>query len=284
MGGQDETDPHRGRVRIPRVAHPAPQDRWGTRGTTRVYTYPSKKSLASIIDRIRILTRRTAHRTLADLLRRLNPAIRGWCAYFQHGVSKRTFCYVDNFAFRRILGRRLQAPPPPEQAHRQPPVPARVAHPGRRNRVLPSLQGPRDPLPLPGNPHPQSPRRRTPRHNTGGEPDAQECARPVRRAAGGNPPAKTRAGRRRPTLHLHPHVGRIRVSGHRSGLLLPEKVVGYAMAAGMKTDLICKATGYGRAPLPPPGGGHDLPHAAGATSTPHSNSPGTWSTTGSAPP
>ena len=41
--------------------------------------------------------------------------------------------------------------------------------------------------------------------------------------------------------HLHPHVGRIRVSGHRSGLLLPEKVVGYAMAAGMKTDLICKA-------------------------------------------
>lgn len=76
----------------------------GTRGTTRVYTYPSKKSLASIIDRIRILTRRTAHRTLADLLRRLNPAIRGWCAYFQHGVSKRTFCYVDNFAFRRILG------------------------------------------------------------------------------------------------------------------------------------------------------------------------------------
>ena len=30
--------------------------------------------------------------------------LRGWCAYFQHGVSKRAFCYVDNFAFRRILG------------------------------------------------------------------------------------------------------------------------------------------------------------------------------------
>ena len=41
--------------------------------------------------------------------------------------------------------------------------------------------------------------------------------------------------------HLHPHVGRIRVSGHCSGLLLPEKVVGYAMADNMKTDLICKA-------------------------------------------
>ena len=71
------------------------------------------------------------------------------------------------FAFRRILGRRPRAPPPSEQAHRQPPVPARVAHPGRRNRVLPSLQGPRDPLPLPGNPHPQSPGRRAPRHDNG---------------------------------------------------------------------------------------------------------------------
>ena len=41
--------------------------------------------------------------------------------------------------------------------------------------------------------------------------------------------------------HLHPHVGRIRVPGRRPGLLLPEKVVGYAMADNMKTDLICKA-------------------------------------------
>ena len=36
------------------------------------------------------------------------------------------------------------------------------------------------------------------------------------------------------------HVGRIRVPGRRPGLLLPEKVVGYAMADNMKTDLICK--------------------------------------------
>jgi len=79
---------------------------WKGRGPTRrtVYTYPSKKSLASIKAKIRLLTRRNAHRTLADLLRRLNPAIRGWCVYFQHGVSKRTFSYVDHFAFWRIVG------------------------------------------------------------------------------------------------------------------------------------------------------------------------------------
>ena len=28
----------------------------------------------------------------------------GWCAYFRHGVCKRTFCYVDHFAFWRIVG------------------------------------------------------------------------------------------------------------------------------------------------------------------------------------
>ncbi len=76
----------------------------GTGGKSQVYTYPSKKSLASIKDKIKVLTRRAAHRTLADLLRRINPVIRGWCAYFQHGVSKRTFSYVDHFAFWRIVG------------------------------------------------------------------------------------------------------------------------------------------------------------------------------------
>ena len=73
-------------------------------GKRYVYTYPSKKSLASIMDKVRQLTRRASHRTLADLLRRLNPVIRGWCAYFCHGVSKRTFSYLDHFAFWRIVG------------------------------------------------------------------------------------------------------------------------------------------------------------------------------------
>ena len=78
---------------------------WRSRtGKTAVYTYPSKKSLASIIGKVRQLTRRAKHRTLADLLRRLNPVLRGWCNYFRHGVSKRTFGYVDHFAFWRVVG------------------------------------------------------------------------------------------------------------------------------------------------------------------------------------
>lgn len=78
---------------------------WRSRaGKRAVYTYPSKKALASIVDKVRTLTRRAKHRTLADLLRRLNPVLRGWCNYFRHGVSVRTFGYIDHFAFWRVIG------------------------------------------------------------------------------------------------------------------------------------------------------------------------------------
>jgi RNA-directed DNA polymerase len=76
----------------------------GRNGKNAIYTYPSKKALASIVDKVRWLTRRGRHRMLADLLRRLNPVLRGWCNYFRHGVSQRTFSYVDYFAFWRVVG------------------------------------------------------------------------------------------------------------------------------------------------------------------------------------
>ena len=75
----------------------------GEGGKRAVYTYPSKKALASVMDRVRRLTRRELHLTLADLLRRLNPVLRGWCNYFRHGVSKRTFSYLDHYAFWRVV-------------------------------------------------------------------------------------------------------------------------------------------------------------------------------------
>ena len=78
---------------------------WRSRtGKKAIYTYPSKKSLASAMAKVRALTRRAKHRTLADLLRRLNPVLRGWCTYFRHGVSSRTFGYLDHYAFWRIVG------------------------------------------------------------------------------------------------------------------------------------------------------------------------------------
>ena len=76
----------------------------GHDGKTAVYTYPSRKSIASIKEKVRKLTRRASHRTLADLLRRVNPVLRGWCNYFQHGVVKHLFHYIDHFVFWRIVG------------------------------------------------------------------------------------------------------------------------------------------------------------------------------------
>jgi len=72
-------------------------------GKWAIYTYPSKKALAAIKDKVRSLTRRSMYRTLADLLRGINPVLRGWCNYFRHGVCKRTFGYLDSFVFRRIV-------------------------------------------------------------------------------------------------------------------------------------------------------------------------------------
>jgi RNA-directed DNA polymerase len=74
------------------------------RGTDKrvVYTYPSKKALASVVGKVRALTRRASHPTLAVLLRQVNSVLRGWCAYFRYGVSKATFGYLDQYTWHRV--------------------------------------------------------------------------------------------------------------------------------------------------------------------------------------
>jgi RNA-directed DNA polymerase len=74
------------------------------RGTNKryIYTYPSKKALLSIMAKVRALTNRARHKTLVDLLRQVNAALRGWCNYFRHGVSAATFHYLEQFSWRRV--------------------------------------------------------------------------------------------------------------------------------------------------------------------------------------
>jgi RNA-directed DNA polymerase len=76
----------------------------GRTGKRAVYTYPSKKSLLSVTTKVRSLTARHKHRRLADLLPSVNAVLRGWCNYFRHGVSARTFGYLDYFTWWRIFG------------------------------------------------------------------------------------------------------------------------------------------------------------------------------------
>lgn len=78
--------------------------RRGQNGKKAVYTYPSKKALASVMAKVRSLTARAKHRTLGDLLHSLNRVQQGWCNYFRHGVSSRTFSYLDHFAWWRVFG------------------------------------------------------------------------------------------------------------------------------------------------------------------------------------
>ena len=75
----------------------------GTVSQYHVYTWPSKKSLKSIMVRIRQLTHhRAPHRDLFHLLLRLNAALRGWCNYFRHGVSSRTFSYLSHYSWHKV--------------------------------------------------------------------------------------------------------------------------------------------------------------------------------------
>ena len=75
----------------------------GSDGRWFVYTYPSKRSLAAVKAKVRQITRSGHNQTLAELLYRLHPVLRGWCAYFRCGVSSQTFAYLDAFVWRRVV-------------------------------------------------------------------------------------------------------------------------------------------------------------------------------------
>jgi len=76
------------------------------RGTRKrfVYTWPSKKALASIVDKVKAITKQGTNNPLSDLLRQLNGVLRGWTNYFRHGVSKATFGYVHQHCWLRVVG------------------------------------------------------------------------------------------------------------------------------------------------------------------------------------
>ena len=74
------------------------------RGRRVAWTYPSKKSLETIKRKVRSWTdRSTTSLTLEQLLRQLNPMVRGWTTYFRYDAAKRTFAYVDYFVWWRIF-------------------------------------------------------------------------------------------------------------------------------------------------------------------------------------
>ncbi|MEE6165796.1 MULTISPECIES: group II intron maturase-specific domain-containing protein [unclassified Mycolicibacterium] len=91
--------PRRG-VRLSRVPHPAaPQEGHEQDGGLHL---PIEEGVAFYPGEGAGVDQESTSSRPADLLGRLNPVLRGWCAYFRHGVSKATFGYLDAFVWHRV--------------------------------------------------------------------------------------------------------------------------------------------------------------------------------------
>jgi RNA-directed DNA polymerase len=75
------------------------------RGTSRhyVYTYPSRKAIKAVTVKVKTICRRNVNQPLQTLIRQLNPALRGWCAYFRPGVSAAAFADLSRYTQDRFM-------------------------------------------------------------------------------------------------------------------------------------------------------------------------------------
>ena len=60
---------------------------------------PAKKNVHAFLDTIRGIVKSHKQAITGNLIMQLNPVIRGWAQYHQHGTSKRTFAKVDHQIF-----------------------------------------------------------------------------------------------------------------------------------------------------------------------------------------
>ena len=75
----------------------------GTLNQHYVYTYPAKKAVLAVTGKVKTLCRQVGtNQPLDALLDRLNPAMRGWCAYFRPGVSSAAFAYLSHYAWQTV--------------------------------------------------------------------------------------------------------------------------------------------------------------------------------------
>ena len=68
----------------------------------KVLIKPSKKNVKTFLGGIRKIIRAARGMSAADLIRELNPKIRGWANYHRHVVSSRTFARVDHEIFSSL--------------------------------------------------------------------------------------------------------------------------------------------------------------------------------------
>ena len=67
-----------------------------------LYAYPTQKSIDRFKDRIRRSTQRRIPLKTAELIRELNPVIRGWGEYYKRAHVRRLFNQLDRWVVRRL--------------------------------------------------------------------------------------------------------------------------------------------------------------------------------------
>ena len=61
---------------------------------------PSKKSIKALLEKVRRIVKANKQAKTENLIRLLNPVIRGWADYHRHVVSKKVFSSIDHFIFK----------------------------------------------------------------------------------------------------------------------------------------------------------------------------------------
>jgi len=79
--------------------------RWNPKG---LIAYPTRKSIRRFRDRVRMLTRRSAQRKTEELIRQLNPTLRGWAEYYKRAHVRTLFHKLDGWIVRRIWSHRFR--------------------------------------------------------------------------------------------------------------------------------------------------------------------------------
>ena len=177
------------------------------RGTNKhyVYTYPAKKALRAIMAKVKAVCRQNTNLPLEVLLRRLNPMLRGWTAYFKHGCSSATFGYLRHYLWRQVIRwiRRKHRRITWRQLRRRycrgdggPPT-ARLCCSTRRRCAPPATATGEHKYPRLGR-APHEERRKS--SGACGAPGARQWARRVRGAGRGNGPVEIPEPRLGPTL------------------------------------------------------------------------------------
>ena len=70
--------------------------------------YPTEKSIRRFRDRVRALTRRCAPLKTEDLIKELNPTLRGWGEYYKRAHVRTLFHKLDGWIVRRIWSHRFR--------------------------------------------------------------------------------------------------------------------------------------------------------------------------------